>query len=261
MTQEMGDDRSRVERRRRTRSMRRAGVAALVLVIVVALGAAVYGVVTARRAAEDRPPNSLVLIAESELEDGTIVAGMVVVLDGTASEKRGASPVNSTPIDTLKAAEIPGTSYDTLRDALALGGPELVARIAVRTTSGGRLDDDPPACLVLDEDAWGTLIDNAGGANVTLTGSTTVFTGEKLHRFAEGTRTLTGEESVALLRGSETLSGGDKGSAARLELSEELARAVLSDPAFTATLVDENEAECSLTPESLVAFLESGTGR
>lgn len=260
MTQETSEDRSRMERRRGSRSMRRAAMAAAVLVAVAALGATVYGLIAARQAAEERPPSTVVVIAESELEDGTIVAGLAVVLETPAADSNGPA-LRVTPVDTLEAADIPGTSFGTLRDALALGGPELVARIAAKEAADGRRGDDEPACLVLDEDAWGMLIDNAGGASVTLAGSTTVFTGERLYRFAEGTRTLTGEESVALLRGSETLSGGDKGSSARRELAEELAKAVLSDPAYTATLVDENQAECSVEPESLAAFLGSRNGK
>lgn len=245
MTEHLSDEQNRMQRRKRAHVLRRLAIVGAIVVVLAVLGGIGFGAWRFRQANEMKVPSTLVVIAESELEDGTKVAGAVAMLSWSASDV-----ISVEPVDTLGSADIPGTSYDRLRDALSLGGAELVARL-----SSGATDAEDLGWLLLDEDAWSLLVDDAGGAPVTLSGSTTVFTGEKLFRFSKGSRTLTGEEAAALLRGSETLSGADKGAGVRSEITSAIATAVTRDPNATAILVKEGEAESSLQPEVLAEAL------
>lgn len=237
--------------------LHRVAVAAVIVVALAVVAGVVYGVMRARTAAKEAPPETLVVIAESELEDGTKVAGLVAVLDLDAQDREAIRIEKVTPVDTLGSASIPGTSYDRLRDALALGGPELVARLSMAETEGAEADASEPSeatgWLLLDEDAWAGLVDAAGGAKVKLDGRTTVFTGERLFRFSAGDQTLTGEEAVALVRGSETLGGEAAGALARGALARELARAIAANASETAGLVESGGAESSEKPDVLTS--------
>lgn len=240
MTEFPTEDQSRMERRRRSRLLGRAALIGGLVILVLALLGGGYWVWRMSQAGALMPPSKLVVIAESELEDGTKVAGAVVVIEGESLR----------PIDTLAPADIPGTAYDRLRDALSLGGPDLVAQLASE-------DGDDVGWLLLDEQAWAQLIDEAGGIRIDLLGSTTVFTGEKLFRFSKGPQTLQGGQAVALLRGSETLSGKASGAAARQELGRAIARAALADASATRALVERGEAESSEQPQALSEFMKS----
>lgn len=241
------EDQKRMDRKRRSRLLRRAAVVAVVIALLIAASAGGYKVWQTRREIAAEPPQTLVVIAESELEDGTKVAGAITVVERVANDV-----VSVTAVDPLAEADIPGTSYDRLRDALSLGGADIVARLAA-----GKAGDEDAGWLLLDEDAWAELVDKAGGAPVEIAGTTTVFTGDRLFRFEPGSRTLTGEEAVALLRGSESISSPDKGASVRNQLAEQIFEAVDRDPRATAVMVDSGGAESSEEPETLAAFLES----
>lgn len=251
MIEHLSDEQNRMQRRKQAHMLRRLAIVGAVVGVLAVLGGIGFGAWRLQQASEQKVPSTLVVIAESELEDGTKVAGAVAVLSWAASDV-----IAITPVDTLGPADIPGTAYDRLRDALSLGGADLVAQLA-----SGSSEEEEPGWLLLDEDAWALLVDDAGGAPVTLAGSTTVFTGEKLFRFGKGSRTLTGEEAAALLRGSENLSGTDRGAGVRSEITAAIADAVMRDPKATAILVKDGDAESSLQPEILAEALGGPSAR
>lgn len=240
MTDLPTDDQSRMQRRRRSHVMRRAALIAGLAILTAAILGGGYYVWLMRQVEASTPPTRLVVIAETELEDGTKVAGAVAVVE--------AGEVH--PVDTLASARIPGTSYDRLRDALSLGGSDLVAKLAAGS-------DEGTGWLLLDEKAWAQLVDETGGVRVSLAGGTTVFTGEKLFRFSKGQQTLTGDQAVALLRGSETLSGKGSGAAARQELTRAIGKAVLGDADTVTGMLAKGRAESSEKPIALSEFIKA----
>jgi hypothetical protein len=224
------DERTRLERLHKARRTRRLLVAILgvALLGLLAFGGLVGWRHYAARSAE--PPARLVVIAESELEDGTKAAGLVAVVNAQTGQVE--------PFDTAEAVAIPGTSYERLRDALAMGDAELVAKLVAG-------EDADVGWLLLDEAGWASLLDRTGGATVAIPGRTTVFTGNKLYRFSQGEQKLDGEQSAALVRGSELLGDKERGRAVRLALAEALGEALVTDAPTVADSVRDGETEVS----------------
>lgn len=185
------------------------------------------------------PSDTLVLIGESELEDGTTVAGLVAVI----TRGEGAT-LSVTALDTAATTTIPGTSFDRLRDALPLGGPARVAEIAA---------DETAEWVLLNEPTWQGLVDTAGGAELTVPEDTTVFTGEQLFRFDAGAKRFSGAEAGALLLGAEGLGREDQASDIRMALARVVAGAAVSDPGRLGAAMGAG-IESSLESEALVAW-------
>lgn len=230
----------RYEQNRRSRRMWFLG-AIVALAAVVALVA--WGVVWFYVNRLTAPPERVLIIAETTLEDGAVIAGPVVVLD--KSEKG----FETVPVDTSEPVAIPGTSYDRLADALPMGGPELLAEIVLGKEA------DTAGWVVLSQDAWADVIDAAGGADVSVPGTTTVFTGDKLVRFQQGLKKLSGDEAVALSLGAESFEGVGAAARVRMELAERLGEAVIASPDRLIALVKSGAATSSEQPDVLSTYL------
>ncbi len=232
---------SRVDRLAQSKRDRRPRVVAALVIAGILAALLAWGGWTGYRWATTRPPQRVVVIGESQLEDGTTVAGLV------ASATRSEDGLAVTGLDTGARKPIPGTSYDRLRDALPMGGPDAVVAASV---SG----DERTAWILLDQEAWAQAIDAAGGVKISIPASTTVFTGEKLYRFEAGERTLTGAEAAALVMGADEI---EASAGAAGEIRKTVAVAVadaLSDPATARTLLGERGVELSTTKARIEAF-------
>lgn len=224
------------------RSRRRAiGVTAAVVVLAIVAAGGWFGW-RAYRTAAQAPPDKVVVIGESRSEDGVVVAGLLAVVDVA-----GAEPV-VTPVDTVAPKAVPGTSFNTLRDALPMGGAALVARLAAGEEAGW---------VILTEEGWQALLDAAGGARLDVPTATTVFTGEELFRFKPGSQNLSGAEAGALLLGSEGLGRPEQAAAIRDALATAVADAVLAQPQAVAEALRADEStssaiDSSMDPETLV---------
>lgn len=196
----------------------------------------------AYRSAVQTPPDRVVVIGESRSEDGAVVAGLVAIVDVS-----GAEPV-ITPVDTVAPRAVPGTSFNTLRDALPMGGAALVARLAAGEDAGW---------VIFTEEAWRSLLDAMGGVRMDVPTATTVFTGEELFRFKGGSQNLSGAQAGALLLGSEGLGQPEQAAAVRQALAMALADAVLSRPQAVADELCADEStssaiESSMEPQMLI---------
>ncbi len=233
----------RVDRHQQSRRSRRIWLAVAGLAVITVVVVAGWGAVRLYQDAQSAPPERIVVIGETSLEDGTIVAGPVVVIepDGTA--------LKVTSIDAARSAAIPGTSYDRLSDALPMGGPELVSQLVLGE------DAEKAGWIVLEQDGWAALIDAAGGADVEVPGETTVFTGDRLFRFEEGLKKLTGDEAVAIALGAETFDGIETAAKIRLALGAGLGDAAISAPDRLVELIESGQAESSEDAETLTEYL------
>lgn len=234
----------RAKRFGRMRRFRRALLVLLGVLVLAGVGAGVYALTRMRWDPETGKLDRLVVICESELEDGTKVAGVVAVVD---ADKR------VTVFDPAAEVVIPGTSYDTLADALSMGGPEEVVSVAVG-------DDDKlrgVGWVFLSSDVWPELVDDAGGIEVSIPDATTVFDGSRLHRFSAGKTNVDGSESAALLMGAgsfETTGGPEQ---VRSEVGGSIADAVITQSDLVLDMVASGRAEYSGTSGQLSAFLAS----
>lgn len=192
-----------------------------------------------------RPPERMVVIGESMLEDGTTVAGLVAMIDPGS----GASSVEA--VDSGEEVAIPGTSYNRLRDALSMGGPQEIVSILAGEESGST------AWVVLDEVAWAELIDRAGGVEVVIPEETAVFTGEELFRFEKGAKKLTGAEAVALVMGADELESAGAAGAVRIKAAEAVASALIQDPDAASQFLVQPGVELSTKPDLIGRLLES----
>jgi hypothetical protein len=214
----------------------------LALVAFALLGVAGYAGYRVLDARSQQPPQRIVVIGESELEDGTTVAGLIAVVDasGSALEVRG--------LDSSRKVSIPGTSYSRLREALAVGDADLVARLAT--------NDEDAEWVLLSEAEWSSMLERGGGFTLEIPGTATVFTGNRLFRFAEGEQSVGGDAAAALVRGSELLGDSEKGGTVRVALSAAVGSAVLSQ-ADSHSLEKSVGAEIS-NPRRVDAFLSQG---
>lgn len=232
---------SRVDRLAQSKRDRRPRVLAALAIAGIFAALLAWGGWTAYQWAITRPPQRVVVIGESQLEDGTTVAGLVA----TASRSDGGLTV--TGLDTGARKPIPGTSYDRLRDALPMGGADAVVAAAAP-------GEERTAWILLDQETWAQAVDAAGGVKVSIPASTTVFTGDKLFRFASGEQTLTGAQAVALVMGADEI---EASAGAAGEIRKTVAVAVadaLRDPATARTLLGERGVELSTTKARIEAF-------
>lgn len=234
----------RAKRFGRMRRFRRVMLGVLVVIVLAGVGAGVYALTRLRWDPETGKLNRLVVICESELEDGTKVAGVVALIDADKS---------ITVFDPAAEVVIPGTSYDTLEDALSMGGPDEVVSVAVG-------DGEKPrgvGWVFLGSDVWPELVDDAGGIEVSIPDATTVFDGSSLHRFYAGEAKLDGPESAALLMGAGSFETTGGPSQVRSAVGRSVAEAVITQSGLVLELVEAGRAECSGTSEQLSEFLSS----
>ncbi len=230
--------------RGKRRTSRVLGVVLGVLVIAVLLGGG-FAAWRWRTEASRAPIERLVVVGESELEDKTTVAGLVVVME---RDDRGR--MRLVPADTAEPVAIPGTSYDRLRDALPMGGPDQLVPLVADGEAG-------TAWLVLPESRWAELLSGEHAAAVSVPGTTTVFTGSKLYRFRSGADAVEGMRAAALVRGSELFGDKTHGAGVRLALGNALGRAVAAQPDVVGNLVASGDAETSADVARLRAFLDA----
>lgn len=242
---ETGEDVSRAERRRGARLLGRVVLVVVAVLSLAALAVIGYTAWRVRDVAAQKPPAQVVVIGESELEDGTTVAGLVAVLENDDGR------VSVRAVDTASPAAIPGTSYDRLRDALAMGDADLVAELV-------REGEEDTEWLLLDEPSWSSLLVAGGEVEFEVPTSTTVFTGDRLFRFSPGSTTLDAASAAALARGSELL--GKEGEQVRLDLGERLGSSALTQPERVLRLVADGDAQSS-DERRVEAFLEAVEGR
>lgn len=224
------------------RSRRRVVAAGIAVVVFALLAAGAWFAWRAYKTASQAPPAQVVVIGESRSEEGVVVAGLVAIVDVT-----GAEPV-ITPVDASAPKAVPGTSFNTLRDALPMGGAELVARLAAGEEAGW---------VILTEDGWQALLDSAGGARLDVPTATTVFTGEELFRFKPGSQNLSGAQAGALLLGSEGLPRAEQAAAIRAALATAVAQAVISQSQGLADALRSDEStaspvDSSMEPETML---------
>ncbi len=192
---------------------------------------------------QNLPPERLVVVGESTLEDGTTVAGLVALIE----PRDGALEVEAK--DSGEEVAIPGTSYDRLRDALSMGGAEEVVSVVAG-------EDGPrTAWVVLDAAAWARLIDGVGGIQIEIPEETTVFTGDQLYRFDKGTRKLSGAEAVALVMGADELEATGAGARVRVAVGEGVARALADNPEAAREILAGPGVELSAESGLIEAFL------
>lgn len=215
----------RAKRFGRARRLRRALIALAALAVLGLLAAGGYLGVRLVQAKRTGPLDRLVIIGESRLEDGTTVAGVVAVVDRNRKVES---------FDSSAEVVIPGTSYATLADALAMGGADEVVCAALETA---QVPDDT-GWLLLRSDEWPGLVDQAGGIAVTVPEATTVFDGEQLVRFRQGQANLTGVQSFALLLGASSFEATGAAGAVRQEVAARVAGVVLDHPDDVAPLLD-----------------------
>jgi hypothetical protein len=218
-------------------------IAMSVLAVLVLVGLAA-GAWAVWQWSSTRPPERMVVIGESTLEDGTTVAGLVAMIDPA----KGASSVEA--VDSGEEVAIPGTSYSRLRDALSMGGPQEIVSILSGEESGST------AWVVLDEVAWAELIDRVGGVEVVVVEETTVFTGEELFRFEKGAKKLTGAEAVALVMGADELESAGASAAVRINAAEAVARALIQDPEAANQFLVRPGVELSTSPDLIGKLLD-----
>lgn len=238
-----GESRSgRLGRSRRSRRWRIAAIAGVVLLLLV------VGALFAGRwygAASVAPPEYVVLVGESSLEDGTKTAGVVAVVTRTGDG------FEIEPIDSAKKTAVPGTSFDRLADALPMGGAALVARLLAEDIDGA----EEPAWLLLDETGWAGVLQSSGGVEVSLEESTTAFTGERLYRFDAQDLELSGAEAAALILATGSLEDKQAATAVRLSIAEQLGQAAIDDPSAVLAAIADGLGEYSGSEAELRNFL------
>lgn len=229
----------RNRRVRRTRLLVGGGIGLVVLAVLALLAGRWYG------STLSAPPPYVVVVGESVLEDGTKTAGVVSVVERTENG------FTITPVDAGKREAVPGTSFDRLSDALAMGGPALVARLVAEDLDGA----EEPAWLLLEQQGWAGVVQAAGDATVSVEEPTTAFTGEKLYRFAPGEQTLSGDEVAALLLAAESFERSGATARTRLEIGGLLGEAVTVKPEAVYRALDDDLGEYSGSDKQLRAFL------
>lgn len=146
----------------------------------------------------------------------------------------------STCVDPLTAARVPGTSYNVLREAYPFSGADGLASALASDT------EVRPSYVVVDADAWEQL---TGGDSVTIDvpEQIDVFDGERLYTFREGEQDVDSDEIDELLNGADYL-----GAPAREQIREQIGRALLAMIAESGI----EGAETDLTAEELDAWLQ-----
>lgn len=214
-------------------------VVSLLLVAAALLAGRWYGLM------QVAPPDYVVVIGESVLEDGTKAAGLVAVVE------RDADGYSVTAVDPEAPRAVPGTSFDRLSDALAMGGPQLVARLVAADIDGA----EEPAWLLLEQPGWAGVLSAGGPASVKLEEPITAFTGNSLYRFTVGSNRLTGDEAAALLLATASFEDTEAGAAMRLRIAELVGDAVADEPDAVASALDAGLGEYSGRSRQLENFL------
>lgn len=235
---------SRLSRTRRAKRVRWAVIGTTVLALLIAaslLGGRWYG---SRMVA---PPPYVVVVGESLLEDGSATVGVVAVI------RRDGETYKIDGLDPVARRTIPGTSFDRLRDALAMGGADQVARLVAADIDGA----EEPAWLLLEQPAWAGVLQAAGPTKLRVDEPSTTFTGDTLYRFAEGPLSLSGDEAAALALATESFEDAGHARDIRIELAEIVARAITEEPDAVLDAIKSGRGEYSGRIDQLENFLGS----
>lgn len=198
----------------------------VVAVLIVGGSAALYatGVMKAPTVSAEELDRVLVVAAAPD-EDGEVVGQILAV----ASVKQN----RVEPLDPSLEVAIPGTSFSTLGDAYPFGGGAGTASAYERAS-----DEDLPY-LALTPEQLSVAVEDGGGLKVTLPASLSVFDGERLYTFDEGTHTLDAAEVRALLKGAPYLSASER-EKLNAELAEAFAAALGRSDVLGLTDLDTN---------------------
>lgn len=186
---------------------------ALLVLIVVAIGALlVLGragrLASARVSAEN--VDTVLLVASSTDDQGAVFGSIIALLDVAGDSRLEA-------LDPFSTVSIPGTSYSRLGDVYPFQGGAGVATFVAKDRGVKRLP-----YLAVTPQQLRALVDAAGDVSIAVPAPMSVFDGERLYTFDEGSQDLDGAELEALLKGAPYLPEADRAS-----LRDELARVLV----------------------------------
>lgn len=156
-----------------------AGVALALVVVIVVVALAVSGIVPG-----ERTPDGLIIIAAAKDAEGAEVATFAFAMRPGSDTLR--------PLDTAKEMVVPGTSARTPRDAYPFVGPSGVAELL---KPSGESDYGWVSLPLIE---WTALIDSAGGIDIDVPESVSVYQDGRLVLIDAGDQRLLGQEVGAL---------------------------------------------------------------
>lgn len=198
---------------------RPALLAAVGIALVLLAAAVVYRTLSTGSATVDAEDLSRVLIVAAAPDDsGDVVGQIVFVADLTEG------PAALEPVSPALEVTIPGTTYGTLGDAYPFGGGAGTADALARARG-----DEPLPYVAIDARGLAEALEAVGTVEVTLPADMSVFDGDDLFTFSEGSQQLTAQEVLAVLKGAPYLTMGER---ERLDasLAEALAGALAASP-------------------------------
>jgi len=165
---------------------RAAIIGVIVAAVFVAVSAVVLftGVVTLPVGGQG--PDKVLVIAAAEDQTGADSAAIAYVADAVTGQV--------TLLDTLEEATVAGTSARNSAEALPFGGGEAVAEALAPQTGGKALE-----WILLPQDTWQALVDEAGGVTVEVPQTVSAYTRSGgLTVIDAGRQQLKGGQAVAL---------------------------------------------------------------
>jgi len=214
-------------------------IAGLTVVVALLVAIAYWGPGTDTGEA----PDSVLVIALAEDADGAVVVAGAFVFESKPTTAQ------LTVVDTDSQVEIPGTTYDRLKDAYAFGGGDLVAD-SVSEISGSSSD----AWVVLPPAVWREIVESAGGVGVHVPVATNAFVGGELYVISAGRQTLSGSELFALHSSSWYMQDEGMAAETREAFAQGIAEAVAEDWAVLVEAVEDDRADASGSASSLESF-------
>lgn len=224
--------------------MRAIGIGAALALVVVVIGVALVlsGVVDI--GIGDEPPQRLLVIGLAPDEEGTDVAAFAFVLDREAG--------SSVVLDTAQPVTVPNTSAENAREAYPFVGGSGVADALAAQTGGEALE-----WLVMSPDAWGAVLDEAGGVKVNVPEDVSVYEGAKLTILEPGERTLSADETVALLRALRYLDSPGGRSRIQRQVSAAVSGILSADRSKLLESSGTAKVQSSLSARQLAGFVET----
>lgn len=216
-------------------------IGGLLGLLVLGLGAAllIAGIV---EVPTFEPPTDRLLVISTAPDDVSVNAPFAFVID------QGAETV--TLLDPTVPAVISGTSATNARDAYAfVGGSGVASALAPQT------DGDALQWLVLPPAAWSRIVDEAGGVEVEVPWSISVYRDGELYVLDSGTRRLSGEQAVALASAASYLEDEAVRRDVEHQLGTSISAVIAVAPQRLAELVAEGSAYSSLRAEQVSAIV------
>jgi len=164
--------------------------------------------------------------------------------------QRAGDALQTSPVDPLTSATVPGTSATTLAEAYAFGGGDGLANAYAELDGGS-----PPVWVVVEPQAWSALMQGRE-IPVVLPADIEVFDGRQLYSYAQGVSSIPAAEVAQVMSGAEFLST-DKRAILREAVGDALLAAIVRSGLQASVDIETNLTVNELA--TLVSTLQSAT--